>query len=350
MEKNSQRLVNLANKRFSEIVSDGFKLILQNYRKIILPLAFFQILLIILNVLFLTDLKWYIDSLGFKTSTILENLVEGTTLTERELNLLTSFFILSFLLLFLQNLIGALIITIAMCTVSNYLYRKHMGIDENFSDSIKSAFNKKIFLPILILGICLPLGSLLLYFPAIIMFGFFILLVFTYNDANIEKPIPEARAIAKGAFWKIIGIFIFNWIFFFISGLIYDFFLIQVSLTFSSTRNYGMLILYQILVNLIEIIFAPLFICLLTSLYATLKARRELAYQYPRSDYTTREEYRTKYSPPIQSSIETNESNVKISLKTITKDSTFYCPFCGDILGTPKRFCPNCGEGLEFIK
>jgi len=25
-----------------------------------------------------------------------------------------------------------------------------------------------------------------------------------------------------------------------------------------------------------------------------------------------------------------------------------YCPFCGALIKTPKKFCPNCGESLEF--
>jgi hypothetical protein len=28
--------------------------------------------------------------------------------------------------------------------------------------------------------------------------------------------------------------------------------------------------------------------------------------------------------------------------------SSFYCPFCGVNIKTPKKFCPNCGESLEF--
>ncbi|MHA2008801.1 MAG: zinc ribbon domain-containing protein [Promethearchaeota archaeon] len=344
MEKNSQKLVNLASKRFSDIVSDGFKLFVQSYKRIILPLAIFQIILIMLDTFILTDLKWYIDSLGISTATILDNLVEGTTPTESEFNLLTTFFILTLLLLFFQNLIGAIIITIAMCTVSNYLYNKYMGIDENILISIKSAFNKRIFLPILIVGICIPLGSLLLFFPAIIIFGFFILLVFTYNSEDIEKPIPEARAIAKGGFWKVIGIFLFNAVIFFIIGLVYDFSIGTLlnpssAWTAPSTRNYGMLILYQIIVNLIEIIFAPLFICLLTSLYATLKARKDLAYQYPRSYRIPRERYRPIISQP----------GIETTSPTVQAEGKFYCPFCGELIETPKKFCPNCGENVEML-
>ena len=50
MENNSQRLVHLANKRFGDVLKDGFKLFSQNYKTLILPLAFFQVILIILNV------------------------------------------------------------------------------------------------------------------------------------------------------------------------------------------------------------------------------------------------------------------------------------------------------------
>ena len=94
MEK-SQRSVELANRRFSDIILDGLKLFFQNYGTLILPLAFFQVLLIILDIFILTDLKWYIDSIGLNLSEILEKFADEVTLTESEWNLLTSFLLLN---------------------------------------------------------------------------------------------------------------------------------------------------------------------------------------------------------------------------------------------------------------
>ncbi|KKK42696.1 hypothetical protein LCGC14_0679360 [marine sediment metagenome] len=335
MEKNSQRMLNLINKRFSDILSDGFKLFLRHYRTLILPLAIFQILVITFNILLLTDLKVYLDSLGISFLDILDKMGENTPLTGGEWNLFSLFFLLNFALIFLQNLIGAIIITIAMCSVSNYLYNKQMQIDVSFFSSFKSAFNRKIFIVILILGIFLPLGSFLLMFPSIIIFAFFIFLVFTYNIEGAGKPISEARNIAKGAFWKVIGVFIFNFIFIFVASSIYnivlDLFLNPSSVAFSfnynlwlSTRNYPMLILYQILINLVNIILAPLFICLSTSLFATLKTRKDLGLIYQR----TRDPIHTRL---------------------IEELPRIYCPYCGVFIPMVREFCPRCGENLSFM-
>jgi len=211
METNYHRIVNLANKSFSETIVDGFKLFFQIYKSIIIPLAFFQVLLLILDIYLFTGLRWEIDSLGITIDEILDNLVGGTNLSESELETLSYFLIINVVQFFLQNLLGAVIITIAMCSVSNYVFKRYMKEDVRFIDSLKSAFNKKIFLVILIIGICLPVSSLLLFFPAIIVFSFYIFLVFTYNLEDINNPISEARAISRGAFWKIIGFFIINY-------------------------------------------------------------------------------------------------------------------------------------------
>jgi len=362
MASSEDRLIRLANKRFSEIITGGFRLFRQNYKTLILPLALFQVILIILNVFLLTDLRLYINSLDISVSEIMENFLEDVPLTESEWNLLTSFLFLNFALLFLQNLIGALVITIAMCSVSNFVYKRQMWIDTKFGESFKSAYNKKIIYPILIIGICLPLGGLLLYIPAIIIFGFFIFLVFTFNMESVQNPVSEARAIAKGSFWRIIGVFIINFIFIFIISFIYsyiiEFFVYTNVENFSSiynswldpaTRNYGMIILYQILINFIDVILAPLFICLLTSLFSTLKAKKDLGYQYQTRYYPVRDVQYDQYQQPIQKTQDMEQIKSPITLPEIQQEDQFYCPFCGYLIKIPKKFCPNCGENLSFI-
>lgn len=342
METNSRQLSNLANKTFNEALVDGFKLFAQIYKKLILPLAFFQILLIILDTLLLTNLRWDLDSIGLDLADMW--LIEDPFVSESELNALISFLLMNFALLFLQNLIGAIIITIAMCSVSNYAFKSYMGEEISFKDSFKASFNKKIFTVILILGFILPLSSLLLFIPGIIIFGFFIFLIFTYNMEDVN-PIREARRIAKGSFFKVIGVFVVNFIFFMVIGFIFtsimSFFLNTDSVYFQAeinswldpaTRNYGMLILYQILYSLVEILFAPLFICLLTTVYSSIKAKKELGY-YPQKQY-----YQESYPRLEQDSFESTES---FPLK-----DRFYCPYCGYLIKTLKKFCPKCGESL----
>jgi ribosomal protein S27AE len=336
MEKNSQRMVNLANKRFSEILSEGVRLFFKSYGALIIPLAFFQLVLIILDTFLLTDLKVYIDSIGINVANLMASIIEDTPITANQWNLVSLFLLLSIVLLFLQNLIGAIIITIAMCSVSNYVLKKYLHIETGFIESFKSAFNKKIFIVIFIVGICLPSSAILLYIPAIVVFSMFIFLIFTYNIEEIEKPISEARAIAKGSKLKIIGVFIFNFCVVFIGSFILnyiiDLFLDPNIISYNyniwldpSTRNYGMIILYQILVNLVNILLAPLFICLLTVLFVSLKAKKDLGVKYQRSYYSVREE------PTL---ISQNEGR-------------FYCPYCGVLIHSLKKFCPRCGENLS---
>ena len=73
MEHNSQKLINLANKRFGDVLRDGFKLFTQTYKTLILPLALFQVLLIALDILLLTDLRIYVSSLGAEIPDISED-------------------------------------------------------------------------------------------------------------------------------------------------------------------------------------------------------------------------------------------------------------------------------------
>lgn len=349
MEK-SQRLIDSANKSFGEIIRDGFRLFSKNYVNLIIPLAFFQIILIILDIFALTDLRWYADSLSVDVAEIMEKLLDNITLTESEFNSFIKFFMLTLAIGFIQNLIGAIIITIAMCSVSNYLYNRYMQNETNIGDSFKSAFNKKIFLVIFLIGICLPISFYMLFIPAIIIFGFFIFLVFTYNINDVEKPISEARRIAKGNFWKILITFILNFIIIFIIKSIYlsifDLFLNPSSDLYKSwlspdTRNYVMIILYQILRNLIDILLAPLFICLLTSLFASSKAKKDLGYE-------SQGRYQSEGTIFIPSP-RTSSMGVPEKQSDNQNVEKFYCPFCGYEINIPKKFCPNCGQSFTFI-
>ncbi len=358
MEVNTLRLATLANKRFSDILRDGFKLFIQTYKTLILPLAFFQIILILLDIFLLTDFRYYLGTLETNYILIMDKLYDGLTLTANEWNFLGFFLILSYILIFLQNLIGAVIISIAMCSVSTYVFRKFMKEEISFMEAFKSSFNKKMFFVVLILGICLPLSSLLLFIPAIIVFVFFIFLVFTYNMETKRNPISEARKISKGGFWKLIGIFVINVLLIsmisYVFNMIFSILLNSDSASFIAmfdswfdpvTRNYGMIILYGILVSFADIIFAPLFICLLTSLFSSLKAKKDLIYLHQQGIYPTREVYKESY--PLQQELYEVDEIEKSTLSTRLKEK-YYCPFCGHFISIPENFCPKCGEDLSF--
>jgi hypothetical protein len=358
MEVNALRLANLANRRFTEILYDGFKLFIQTFKTLILPLALFQISLIILDIFLLTDFRYYLSTLETNYTLIMDKLYDGLTLTANEWNFLGSYLILNYVLIFLQNLIGAIIISIAMCSVSTYIFRKFMKAEIRFIDALKSSFNKKMLFVILILGICLPISSLLFFIPAIIVFVFFIFLVFTYNMDTKRNPIFEARELSRGAFWKISGVFVINVLL--ISMISYLFnMIINVILNTGSasfiasyyswydpiTRNYGMIILHEILVSLADIIFAPLFICLLTSLFSSFKAKKDLIFLNQKGIYPTRQTIKESY--PLRQELYEDVQTEKSTLSTRLNEK-YYCPFCGHFITIPEKFCPKCGENLSF--
>ena len=274
---------------------------------------------------------------------------------------------MNFFLLFLRNLIsgtqvGGIFSTIAMCSVSIFLYKKYVVKEADFKSSFKSSFNKRLLLVILIIGIGISLGTILLFIPAIIIYGFFIFLLFTYNMDKSENPIKKARVISKGGFWKLIGLFIIYYfvliIINFIYDLIIDFILggipdsvlsYNINLWMdSSTRNYIMLFLYQLLYSIVDILIAPLFICLLTSIFSTLKAQKDLGYKYVKRYYIPSEDYHDLSTQSLEKSNLHTETFDQSYYTGKPLESGMYCPFCGYLIKKPKKFCPKCGESVVF--
>ncbi|GAH87793.1 unnamed protein product, partial [marine sediment metagenome] len=206
-----------------------------------------------------------------------------------------------------------------------------------FITEVKKALNGRLLLVVLLLGVGIAIGSFLLFIPSIIIYGFFIFYIFTYHSEEGNKPLKEARDVARGAFGKLVGIFILSNLVVFICDIIFqlfaDPFLIQMyDATWynPSTRNYGSIILYDLLYNIPEILLTPLFICFLTSLYGFLKTNRKQQFQY--------------LTPSYQPSESFDASNAEVS-KDIS--SGMYCPFCGK--RTPRiEFCAHCGEKINF--
>lgn len=355
MEEDPKKLVYLANKKYSEIIGEGFKLFAKNYRYLIIPFAIFGVLTIFLKILLLTEFELYINELGRTISERLRTSPYNTDFIESEFFLLLQYLILNFLLIVFQTLIGGpvggIIATISMCSVSTFLLKKHLNEEADFVSSFKSSFNKRMLLVILVLGIGLPLGIFFLVIPSIIIYGFFIFLVFTYNMKDVENSISEARSIAKGAFWKLIGIIIINIILIAIVSFIYNLiinFVFDLSIiNISSTRDYGMKFLYQLLYSIDDIIFAPLLICLLTCFFSKLKAQKDLDSKFIKRYYPVRKAYQESHpqlEPEMYKQAEPDRELVRVEMPL--EDEAIYCSFCGYLIKTPEKFCPNCGELL----
>lgn len=356
MAQSKQRL---ASKRFGELLSDGFSLFARNYLKIIVPFLLFSIISIVLKTFLLTDLVWEAAVLNARSAEIMERFNEGSTdLSDSEYNTIMQALMFSYLVSLLDSIVDAIFTVMALCSVSVFLYKDLMDKDPDFAEEFKKAFNSKLIPIILILGICTPLGMFLLFIPSIILFIFFIFSVYTYNLEEYESPLRTSRSLMRGSSLKIIGIFFIAAGIWFVIDLVYSsilFFAWPIdAITFTSwynpeTRNYGMIILYIVVYSIPSLILSPLFICLLTPLFAQCKARYELGGegQYQRieamSQYKGYQVPRQPaYQAPQQPAYQTQPR------APLTSQEGMFCPFCGDKISTPKKFCPNCGESLEF--
>ena len=335
MSRESQDLTRIAKKSYGESISDGFRLFGKNWAKIIVPLTLFYVIYLLLKTFLLADLNWQ----GYVFGDIIVSM-DPSNLTEADIAQLLSFLLIGLSAIFLDSIIYILFTALAMSSVSNYLYKKYLNLDTDFVQDIKKSFNSKLFVVLAILGLGVPLGFLFLLIPGIIIFGLYICSVFTYQFENIEKPLKQARVITKGAFWKIIGVFVISSLIIRVISMIYGFFLNLVwhvdAFTLASwynpaSRRYDMLFLNELLNNLVTIILGPLFICLLTTLFTSLKVRFDLGYRRGYYQMPT-EPYRTE----------------QVQVQPEHVDSGLYCPVCGYHMGSKFKFCPNCGESLDF--
>lgn len=282
MSDNHSELNSYSNKGISVVISEGFHLFGRNYIPLILPLGLFFITSLIIKNLLIVDLEWQVF----------------TMILDGEIELTVDYLILTLSIVFLNDFIPTIFNVVAMCLVSNYLYNKFIGNETKLIPELKNALNGRILLVVLLLGVGSSVGSILFYIPSILIFGssvgpilsyipsifimgFYIFYIFTYHSDDSDHPIKEARGIAKGAFFKIIGVFIVNYLIIlfgeFVYYLLFDDFLTQINSSSwynPVTRSYGRIILHEYLINIVQLLITPLFICLLTSLFVSLKRRK----------------------------------------------------------------------------
>ena len=97
-----------------------------------------------------------------------------------------------------------------------------------------------------------------------------------------------------------------------------------------STRRLDLLILFGLAQNLVLTFLEPLFICLLTPVFTSARAKNHLKYK-------------------ISAGTLIRYPSANISLKEPQySDKGIYCPFCGNFMEFKLNFCPNCGEKLNF--
>lgn len=332
MSDNYPKLNSYSSKRFKDIIAEGFYLFGKNYLTLIIPLGLFFIGSIILKNLIIVEIEWQVITMNPAIETILEG--DPTLITPAEVELMFRFLVFGLSTIFLDSLISTLFTVLPLCLVSNYLYNKFIGKETNLISELKRALNGRLFLVLLLLGVVFSVGWVL-FVPGIILFGFYIFYIFTYHSQDSEHPIKDARHVAKGEFWKIIGTFIFYNLIISVCDIIYrsiienyvDFY--NPLLYNPLTRDYGVIILFDFIHSIVPFLLSPLLICLLTSLYANLKRKKEHSLQYISSYQQTSQSYKaTRYEAITGSGI--------------------YCPFCGSYLRRKFDFCLHCGEKLNF--
>ncbi len=334
MSEDNQKLQRYANMRVSQVILDGLRLFAKNWFKIILPFLLFTLISIIITNLLVIDLNWQYYQMTPTVEAIYQK--DPTLITDADMNILLEYLVITYLISLITSISGAFFTALAMSTVGVPLYREYTQTNGNFKEEFKGSFNKNLLIILLIFGIFVPLGTLLLFIPSIILLGFYIFLFFTYREKSIESPLKEARNLSRGNFMKIIGLFLLVSIMIGFINFIYQYLITFVwnfnSTTYvswynPSTRNYLMIILDDLIYyQMISLIFSPLFICILTSFYTSIKARKQLGYSFQKGSYVMQQRY----------------------AQASQDEEGFYCPFCGFHMPAKLKFCANCGESLDF--
>ncbi|MFX1258636.1 MAG: hypothetical protein ACFFAN_12305 [Promethearchaeota archaeon] len=262
----------IETKSFSDLISDGFRLFIQNYKKLFFVFLPFSILYIIFN---LSQLYSYII---------------WREIVNESYYIFISFIILNYLL----TLLCYIIYILPLCLVSIFLFKKYSNVDAVFKTELKKAFNKRMLKPIILYLIysvlSLPflmvisyinimgLGTLYQIYPIIfgifnllllIVLALFIFIVFTYNIEDIDNPMKEAYSLTKGSFLKVYGILIINYALCAIPLNI----LYLIMILLYGDLNSQIILFYILISSIYGIILAPLLICLLTPLFAFLRKK-----------------------------------------------------------------------------
>jgi hypothetical protein len=335
MSEDPEELTRIANKGFSELLKAGFKLFGRNWLKIIIPISFFYVISLLIRTVLLTDANWDLILME-ATVTPLVN-ADPTTLTPSQLNAMLTFVFTTWGIDTLNYIISALFTTLGLCSVAMYLYKNYFGEKISLTGSMKGAFNRKMIIVLIILGVFIPLGNLMLVIPAIVIFGFYIFSIYTYQLDNTERSIKEAKSLSKGAFWKIVGTFIVSYLIIFTINIFYQLIIeiafpvsysTLVSWYYPLSRRFDLIFIYNLMNDVVLILLEPLFVCLLTPLFIQMKSRKRLGYAQ------IADNYQKVYIPPTQPEYVENG---------------IYCPFCGQHMDFKLKYCPSCGESIDFL-
>ncbi|MHA1350587.1 MAG: hypothetical protein ACTSPZ_07100 [Promethearchaeota archaeon] len=183
-----QRRKNVSNKRFKDIISEGFYLFSKSYKTLIIPLSLIFILLIVIKNLLVTDLNLQLNLITPAIEVIIQK--DPSALNNTDFNVMIEYFALIIGTEFLNNLASSVFNVFAMCLVSNYLFNKFSGSPSNFSTDLKNAVNGRLLLVILLLGV----GIASFLFQVLSFLG---IIFFTYLHIIQKKELNLLKKLEK---------------------------------------------------------------------------------------------------------------------------------------------------------
>lgn len=333
-------------KRFSDFITDGFILFKDNFGKIFPIYLFISIIFIVATSFLLTDIDYAALQTAEAMLSIYDNL--GADITDEQLeqmmNLMMAAIIPLILSLFLSLSFSLLSEFTAYGMVGGFLYKSYLKQDVDFSEEIGASFRKELFIIPVLLALLIPIGLILLI-PGLIMYIFWIFAPSMHTIESTEnlQGLKASAKYSKGNFWRILAVFLINVIVTSIVSIIVSFILDFVpteaygTAVSPATRNYVIIILYQLLFSITNIVLSPLLGCLLTTTLVyckTQRVRRESGAQY----YPSTPSYAQPY--PQITPTDTSEA-----ISDDRSEEIVYCPYCGFSMDKKMnfRFCPSCG-------
>ncbi|MBN1214782.1 MAG: hypothetical protein JXA99_05000 [Candidatus Lokiarchaeota archaeon] len=235
---------------FKKIILDGLKLFKKTYFKIIPIFVLFSVIGIIFKVITLTEINYKLAILKESSST---NTPE--------------FFLLYIGAIIIEFIIVNFFLILTLSILSLYLLKCYRKEESGLITSFKKVINKKLVLILLFLGLFLPI-TFLLVLPGLLIYKYYIFSIFTVNTPNAKKPFTQAKDISSGNFFRILIIFLINIIIIFSGNPISNLFFYDFYESLIISRNYGLLLIYFFVCNLLGILLSPLIACLLTSLFS----------------------------------------------------------------------------------
>jgi len=389
MSKDSQIL---ANRSLGEILSSGFQLFGQTYLKIIGPLVLFCLLYIILSIVLVAPLytmtyNYYISQQSFLdwySNLPLETVYSPDfRLSSGQEEVILTYLMHKSVIGFFTGIIGGIFTAIAMCSVSSYLITTYHKGTADLSTEMKISLGNPNIIKVILFGAGisalygvsgLSTLTLMLIIPVILIFCYYVFMVFTFSLKDVNNPAKEARLIASGQSMRIIGVFVVVEL---ITGLIQTVMVFIIPSLWPVTYemylswftpqsfNIGLAFLNDIIINSVVLLFSPLFICLLTPLFVSSKARKDIGYKYQREQHVAWGSQRQQQQQPASGSARYGASKgsyasarkqrpweQKVAATRTTSSGQkqrrggLYCPFCGIHVKSPKKYCPGCGEDI----